>query len=181
MSYLKNSTLLLRALEPHDLESLYAWENNSAFWHTGSTIEPYSRHLLTEFIEQMGKNIFENKQLRLVIERRKDGTAIGAVDLFDYDHIHNRAAVGLFIAPEEQGKGYGKQALQLIIDYAFNHLHMQQLYAHVGISNSASMALFTASKFEQVGLLKHWMRNRLAYEDVALFQLLNPTIHTTES
>ena len=115
MIYLQNQEIKLRALEPKDLESLYQWENNTNEWHTGSTVEPYSRYILETYIEQASKNLFEGKQLRLIIERRSDSKAIGAIDLFDYDSIHNRAGVGILIESAEQGKGYGNQSLELLL------------------------------------------------------------------
>ena len=44
--WLRGETVRLRALEPEDLELLYRWENNPAWWDVGNTLAPYSRYLL---------------------------------------------------------------------------------------------------------------------------------------
>ena len=174
MLYLKNDNITLRALETTDLELLYEWENNTNYWPNGSTIEPYSRFILEAFIEQADKNIFESKQMRLIIERNDTHEAIGAVDLFDFDPLHARAAVGVLVYPPHQKHGYALQALKLLTGYAFNHLHLNQLYAQVGSSNAASVSLFTRAGFIQSGILQQWLRHDHQFESAIFFQLLNP-------
>ena len=45
MKWLENDTIRLRALEPEDLDLLYAWENDTSLWEFGSTLVPYSRYV----------------------------------------------------------------------------------------------------------------------------------------
>ena len=49
--FLEDEVIRLRALEPEDLELLYRWENDSALWEFSSTLAPFSRYLLKEYIE----------------------------------------------------------------------------------------------------------------------------------
>jgi len=97
MHILENKRILLRALEPEDLDVLYKWENDSSIWHLSSTITPFSKYTLKKYIEQAHQDIFEAKQLRLIIQQKQDSSIIGAVDLFDYDPVHHRAGVGILI------------------------------------------------------------------------------------
>ena len=50
MKQLSNDKVLLRALEPEDVELLYGWENDSDLWQVSNTIAPYSKYVLTQFI-----------------------------------------------------------------------------------------------------------------------------------
>lgn len=76
MAQLENETIRLRALEPEDLELLYRWENNPELWSLGNTMSPYSRYILKEYIRESHRDIFDLKQLRLMIELRSTGAAI---------------------------------------------------------------------------------------------------------
>jgi RimJ/RimL family protein N-acetyltransferase len=80
----------LRPLEPEDIDILYEWENNMEIWEAGNTKTPFSRYILAQYIKESGKDIYEQKQLRLIIQT-ETGEPVGAVDLFDFDPYHLRA------------------------------------------------------------------------------------------
>lgn len=171
---LENAIIMLRAVEPEDLEFLYACENNTSVWRYGSTVAPYSRFALKQYIADSQNDIYTNKQLRLMI-CTKDSVSkvVGAVDLFDFDPYHQRASVGIVICGEEnQRKGYARQSLQLVIDYCFNFLNMHQLYCSISSDNAPSIALFTGMGFVQCGRRVDWLMNGSGFTDELEFQLL---------
>lgn len=165
-----NDTLRLRALEPTDLDLLYAWENDANVWAASDTAAPYSRHLLWQYLESYTGDIYQSRQLRLMIELN-DGTDVGTIDFFHYDPLNNRAELGLLIARQHRGHGYGRMALQLACDYAALHIGMRQLYVYIRTDNTACLQLFLNSGFTQAGLLKSWVKRGNQYHDVALLQL----------
>ncbi|MEG1616999.1 MAG: GNAT family protein [Bacteroidales bacterium] len=167
---LKNDTIYLRAPEPEDIGAFYHWENDTSLWRYGSTISPFSRYILKEYIAEANTDIFQSKQLRLMIVLNENDRLAGMVDLFDFDPFHQRAAIGILIAPEFQGRGLASQALLLMEEYAFEFLGIRQLYAHVPRVNDASMKLFQKNRYEEAGILKDWLRINRKYEDVSFFQ-----------
>ena len=54
MQLLKNDIIKLRALEREDLDSLFEIENDSALWTVSDTLAPYSRDLLTKYLDESG-------------------------------------------------------------------------------------------------------------------------------
>lgn len=58
----------LRAVEPHDVDTMYAWENDTRIWRVSGTTAPYSRQLLERFVEQQRFDIWQTRQMRLMIE-----------------------------------------------------------------------------------------------------------------
>jgi len=168
--YLKNDHITLRALEPEDLEQFYRWENDASLWSVSSAVEPYSRYILKEYIAYADKTIYDKKQLRLIIERNSDKAVIGAVDLFDFEPHHLRAGVGVLVDKTFQYQGFGTEALQLLITYAFDFLKLKQLYAHVPVNNTASISLFARLQFLHTGTLKKWLREGNDFVDVEVLQ-----------
>ena len=82
--------------------------------------------------------------------------------------------MGIIVQKEEdRQKGYGKQALGLVISYAFEQLQLHQLYANIGTANEASCKLFTTFGFQLIGVKKEWMLHNNHYQDEALYQLVN--------
>jgi len=167
---LENENIQLRAVEPEDLDRLYLWENNTQLWDVGNTRNPYSRFILKQYIINSDKDIYENKQLRLMIVCKKTGETVGTVDLFDYDIHNSRVALGLFVDLPFQGKGYARQSLQLVEEYVFDFLKINQLYCHISENNTASIHMFEQEKYEKNGLLKDWIRTANGFENIVLFQ-----------
>ncbi|UPT71467.1 MAG: GNAT family N-acetyltransferase [Flavobacterium sp. JAD_PAG50586_2] len=173
MVTLHGQNIYLRALEPEDLEFVYAIENDETIWEISNTITPYSKFLIRQYLENAHQDIYEAKQLRLAICKKENSTAIGLIDLFDFDVRNKRAGVGIIIQDEiDRSNGFGKEALKLVIDYAFEHLQLHQLYANIGTENKASLALFTTFGFEKIGVKKDWNFIRDAFQDEAVFQLI---------
>ncbi len=168
--YSENSIIRLRALEPEDLEMLYSWENDPSVWAISNTLAPFSRYTLEQYILDSQRDIYETKQLRLIIETR-DGQAIGAVDLFDFDPFHQRAGVGILIhEPANRQKGYAIAALELIADYAEKVLGLHQVFANIGTNNTASIRLFEKAGFIHCGTKREWIRSAKSWIDELTFQ-----------
>ena len=128
---LEGRTTRLRALEPGDIELMYAWENDPQIWGVSGTLAPFSRHTLERFIEGQQFDIFQTRQQRLIIET-PEGLPVGALDLFDLDPVNLRAGVGILIHDTAQrGKGYAADAVETVCSYARDMLHLHQLWCSV--------------------------------------------------
>jgi diamine N-acetyltransferase len=174
MITLKGDNIYIRALEPNDLEFIYAIENEQTIWEVSNTQTPYSRFLVKQYLENAHQDIYEAKQLRLAICQDRDFPALGLIDLFDFDPKNNRAGVGIVInSNDNRNQNIGSEALVLLIQYAFYHLNLHQLYANIGTENEASKALFTKFGFKCIGIKKDWNLVNGTYKDEAVFQLIN--------
>ena len=151
---MENELIRLRALEPDDVQVLYKWENDTEVWKVSNTIVPFSKYMLLQFIANQQRDIFETRQLRLIIESKQSGKPVGAIDLFDLDPYNCRAGVGILIYDKrDQGQGYASQALSSLIRYGFQ---------------------FKSKGFTVVGLKKEWTRTTSDWQDEYMLQLLNP-------
>ena len=167
---LENENIRLRAVEPEDLDRLYAWENNPQLWDVGNTRNPYSRYVLKQYIINSDKDIYETRQLRLMMVSVLTGETVGTVDLFDFDIHNSRIALGLFVDAAYQGKGYAKQSLHLVEEYVFGYLKINQLYCHIAENNTPSIRLFEQENYYKNGLLKDWIKTVNGFENIVLFQ-----------
>ena len=173
MLSLQGKQINLRALEPEDLELLFNIENNREFWEISSTVTPYSKYILKQYLENSHRDIYEVKQLRLVICKGEDNRPMGLIDLFDFEPKHKRAAIGILIQNEgDRGKGYGAEALEILCEYCFNQLDFHQLYANVGAENVPSQGLFEKAGFSLVGSKKDWNLVNGKFRDELLYQLI---------
>lgn len=168
-SWLKDDILALRSPEPEDLELLYSMENDTELWEIGSTLLPYSRYTLREYLQQSRQDIFTERQARFIIELN-NGEKAGMIDLADYDPLNSRAEVCIGLTSPYRGKGIATHALELLCNYAIHRLHIHQLYAYIPENNTASLNLFRSAGFEESATLKHWLRRNEDYINVVLVQ-----------
>jgi len=167
---LKGEHIYLRALEQEDLNFLYRLENSTAVWEISGTVTPYSKNVLEHYLENAHRDIYDVKQLRLVICNTND-KSVGLIDLFDFDPQNKRAGVGIIILEEEdRSKGVGFESLQILCSYAFKTLGLRQLYANILEANTSSIHLFKKLGFEQVGVKKDWIFSEGEYKNEVLFQ-----------
>ncbi|MBE0639586.1 MAG: GNAT family N-acetyltransferase [Bacteroidales bacterium] len=162
----------LRALEPSDVDLLYEWENDQRIWHISNTIAPLSRFVLEQYVLNSHLDIFNTRQLRFMIDDSFSGQTIGTADLFDFEPMHRRVGIGIFILESERNKGKASEALNLLIDYCFNTLMVNQVFCNITPDNSESIQLFTKKGFELIGTRKNWLLINNHWTDENMYQLI---------
>lgn len=173
MLTLKGDKVYLRALEPDDLDFLFSIENDEQFWEVSATSAPFSRYLLKQYLQNSHKDIYEVKQLRLVISQY-DEVPLGFIDIFDFDPKNQRAALGILIQSKtHRNKGFGTESLVLLCKYCFVHLGLHQVYANVADDNSSSKLLFEKAGFECTARKKDWLKINGEFKDELTYQLIN--------
>lgn len=171
MLKLAGDQVFLRALESSDIDFLYQVENDMAIWELSGTLAPYSKELLRQYIDSAHLDIYEAKQLRLCICENGTGTALGFVDLFDFEPCHKRVGVGIIIYRVDfQNKGIGSEALRLVEDYCFQILDLHQIYANVLEENQKSNYVFTKLGYQKVGIKKDWIYFNKEFKNEILYQ-----------
>ncbi len=167
---LRYGKIRLRALEPSDIDLLYNWENNTEIWELSNTKTPFSKHILAQYLAESARDIYETRQLRLIIQNEKQ-EAVGAIDIFDFEPYHQRAGVGILIHNKsDRNKGYASDALTALSDYALEVLGLKQLYASITSENESSIHLFEKAGFEKSGVKKNWIKTISGWKDEVLYQ-----------
>ncbi len=173
MKTLQGETVFLRALEPSDLEFLYLLENDEKFWEISHTQTPYSKYVLQQYLEKAHLDIYQVKQLRLVICESQTKSPVGFIDLYDFNPKHRRAGIGIVIFSDKQKKkGYATEALKLLIKYSFTFLDLHQLYAGITVDNPASLKLFEKQGFLKTGEKKDWIFSENQFKTEYFYQLI---------
>lgn len=173
---LEGDGIRLRAVEPEDLELLYKWENEEDNWKQSNTLVPFSKYILKRYIANSHKSLYETSQLRLMIDVIPEVKTIGTIDLFDFDHYHLRAGVGILIAdPHDRKKGHGSAALECLIRYAFGTLGLHQLWCNILEGNEESMKLFLSHGFTLCATRKEWVRANDHFVTEYMLQLIKPS------
>ena len=81
---LNGELMYLRAMEPLDVDLLYEWENDPQVWVAGTNTKPLSKTDIQAFVDHTDLDIYQTKQLRLMIIEKSTDVAVGCIDLFDF-------------------------------------------------------------------------------------------------
>ena len=172
---LQGKHIRLRMPEPTDVDILYQWENDLSVWRVSTTVVPFSRFQMEQYIMNSQHDNYIERQLRLMIDLvvvEASKKTIGCIDLFDFDPLHRRAGIGILIIPNEREKGYAAEALGLLIRYSFEIIQLHQLYCNITSDNNPSIRLFTKAGFIQCGVKKEWRIIDGKWTDEIMFQLI---------
>lgn len=155
---LKGEKVFLRAVEPADATLLMLWENNPENWKVSDTDCPFSLQGIMTLIEQQ-RDFRGTGQMRLIICKADDETAIGTIDLYDADFKNENVCIGILIGDTaERMQGFAAEALNLLIHYLKQMFSFHNVSCSIHADNLASISLFEKAGFMKVGEKKDWFK-----------------------
>jgi len=99
---------------------------------------------------------------------KNNDTLIGNISLFSINHTSRSAVVGLFIGEKEnRSKGYGSEALRLVLGYGFNTLNLHNVMLNVYSDNEQAIACYKKVGFAEFGRRREsYFKNGRYVDDV---------------
>lgn len=164
--------ITLRAVEPEDIDLMYASDNDeeARIWTDYSA--PISRNQLLQYALSYDADPFSTGQLRLIVETAVEedlAKPVGIVDLYDISQKDGRGFIGIYILPKFRHKGFALAAVNAATRYCFSNLGLRILSAKVSTRNHYAVSLFRKAGFSQLCILPEWHRLGGDYHDIALF------------
>lgn len=143
----------LRSLRKDDATLLYEWIINRDLVILNSPYHPVSENDHEAWVERMMKK--RSDLVIFVVEEIKCNTAIGTCQLFNINWRHRSAELQIRIGnSSHHGKGYGSEAVQLLIEFGFNDLNLHRIYLHVFTTNIRAIRAYEKCGFRREGTLK---------------------------
>lgn len=144
---LTSERLTLRQLSLDDKDEIFALrsdpEVNKYLGRTPSkTIDD-----AINFINIINENIKQNNSIYWVITLSETNTFVGTICLFDFSIENNSCEIGYELLTKFQGQGIMKEAIQVVIDYAFQKLRFQKIIACTHKENQGSTKLLRNFNF----------------------------------
>ena len=165
---LSREGVTLRAVERSDIEALHRWENDLRFVLDGGgdPPTPYSREKIEAQFSQAG-----TPSLDFAIE--VEGRLIGRCGLFRLDRLGNTIMLGIGIGETgEQGKGYGRTAVGMLLEMAFRYHNYRKVWLQVWSANERAIRCYAASGFVEEGRLREHVWGDGRYQDLVSMGIL---------
>lgn len=146
--------IIIRALEIEDLVFLKKWANDPEIQYmVGGWHFPISSRDQDNWYN---KAIVNQDNKRFVVENNSK-KVIGMCNLININFKDGNAEIGLIIDKSFRGKGYGKDIVFSLMNYAFNELRLNRLETTIIDTNIASKTLFLSKcGWKKEGELRNW-------------------------
>jgi len=163
----------LRKVERSDLPLLHRWYNDAEVmaWARFSPDHMMSLEALEkEYAEELAGE--DRERSTYVIEERADGRAIGTAVMRTWDRKHVSTNVGILLEKGLWGKGYGTEAMRLLLAIAFDHQGWHRAELWTLAENERASRSFEKCGFRLVGVEREATYSDGRYRDVALMEQL---------
>jgi RimJ/RimL family protein N-acetyltransferase len=119
------------------------------------------------------KTLEELNGYRFVIILLDGDVLVGHISLHDIDHLNRHAFLGIFIGEEEhRSKGYGAEAIRLILEYGFKTLNLHNIMLSVHADNPAGISCYKKVGFQEAGRRREWVFKDGKYVDTIYMDIL---------
>ncbi|MDQ3695614.1 MAG: GNAT family N-acetyltransferase [Chloroflexota bacterium] len=168
----------LRAVEPGDWETFFAWNDDDfSARHSSSITFPESREAVKRWTEQVATSEPANDRARWAIENLT-GELVGTITTHTCDRRAGTFMYGLVIAAAHQHRGYAREAVQLVLRYFFEELGYQKVTVHVYDFNLPSQQFHERLGFQPEGRLRRMIYTNGAHHDDLVYGLLREEFTT---
>lgn len=155
-----------------DTELYHKWRNDLEVMHsTNPSLDVYSMETTTEFVEHVILGSPTSKSY-IIVEKEMD-TPIGIVSLINIDYKNRNAECIIDLGEKEYwGKGYGSEALKLLLDYAFYEMNLHRVSLKVFSFNDRAISLYTKIGFQHEGNSRQSLFRNGQWHDIVHMGLL---------
>ena len=99
-------------------------------------------------------------------------TPVGCVELYNYDPVNRRAAVGIVVSNEYRHQGFGSIIIQTLTQFCLQNTSLHQLYADIAANNGPSIRIFQNAGYQHCATLRDWVVRADHFIDTYRYQLI---------
>jgi len=170
---LKGEKIILRPLKIEDLEKTHEWRNNLELIKLTQGIRfPKTMEMDQDWFNY-ALNDKSNRNIYFGIDEIETGEFIGIIQLNNIDYISGTSNWGFIIGEDaKRGKGYSKDAPELLFNYAFNILNLRKITGYrISFNKHAFFMHLSIEGFIEEGVLSKHVFYDGKYHDVHILSL----------
>jgi RimJ/RimL family protein N-acetyltransferase len=166
-TYFQDKNIDLVAFEKHHTDMVAKWINDERINIPNGARFPVSEYEQAIWYERICKDTTKRK----LIISSKNKEYVGMVSLFNIDYKNRNSEIGVYIVPNHQRKGYAKEALNLLLTFAFCELDMHKIYASIHAFNSPAIKLFGTVGFRHESTNKEIIYSQGKFIDIHIYSI----------
>ena len=165
--------VMLREYREEDFSAIRAWVNDpeTTKYLSGRFLMPHTALQTEQYMQEILSG--KASGYRFVIALRADGAYLGQADFFYVDPVSRCTEMGIVLGSEAaRGRGYGREALGLLLKFGFESLNLHRVWLDVYAENARAIRCYEACGFQKEGVLRAQEFSRGAYHDIVRMGLL---------
>jgi len=177
---LEGRRVRLRSFELSDVDEIMKYWNSVELRRLLGSVDrgPAARNEEEEWIRSTWKQRQERRAFTFALEAMADNKLIGGTGLFNIDWTSRSAEVGISIyTPEYWGKGYGTEAMNLILGFAFRDLNLNRVQLEAFDFNKRAQKCYLKVGFKEVGRKRKTRFIDGKYRDCIVMDILREEWH----
>jgi RimJ/RimL family protein N-acetyltransferase len=175
MSIIYGERIRLRAPSREDIPLFLEWFNDPEVTLTLFVSLPISKDEEEKWFDDMLKSPLEQHPLTIEVKQEGGWKPIGNISFMDIDWISRSAEVGIVIGEKDYwNKGYGSEAMQLMLKHGFETLNLHRIWLRVYGFNTRAIRAYEKSGFVHEGRKREASFIQGKYHDVLVMSVLQP-------
>lgn len=169
---LTGNKIRLGAINNEDIEIIAGWYEDSDFLRYFDKVPAYpkSRQQITEWIKETQTS---STSYSFSIKAIDKDEMIGYIELTNIQWWNGVANLGIGIgATNHRGSGYGKEAMKLLLDFAFEELNLHRVQLNVFTYNNGAISLYEKLGFKREGVYREFIHRDGKRWDMYLYGIL---------
>lgn len=163
-------------LRPLELSDTLEIQKNAGIREIADTMislpHPYPAGEAERYFSRKQNERNAGSSLTFIIEKKEGKGFCGLIEVRDIDREHSQGELSFWLAKRAWGYGYMSEVVQVIVQYGFEVLSLNRLFAYHMLRNPATGRVLEKSGFRQEGLLRQRVLKWGEYEDVAIMAIL---------
>lgn len=164
--------IMLREFEQNDLGEMRKWitDPDSTQYLSDTFVVPQTWEQTAGFLDSLLAG--SKPGVHLVIADIMTGDYLGQCDLMNVTDYSRKAELAIVLGPEHQGKGYGGEAIALLLELAFCHLNLNRVHLRVSSQNARALICYERAGFAREGVLRQDSFSGGEYRDTVIMGIL---------
>ncbi len=168
---LRGERVTLRAVERDDLPKIWELRNDAEL--EGLAYGVPGPRSMAELEERFDRDVADPSPRLESFIIDVDGSMVGRCDLFDADDLARTVRIGITVAKEHWGNGYGTDAVRVMVRHAFVDRNMRKVCLDVLAENERAIRAYRSAGFVEEGLLRQQIWHDGAYRDLVQMGILS--------
>ncbi len=169
--FLEGDRINLKEIMISDARLLFRYAKNKEIIGYTDIERPISFTKICKFIRHAKNEIKKRKGYQLGIVFKEINEVIGVIGLTNLDK-HKKAEVSYWIGKKYWSRGFGKEAVKLIVNFGFKKLKLNRIYAKVEPQNHASRKILEKNRFSYEGTLRESIYENKKFIDLLVYSIL---------
>lgn len=170
MAFLIGQRVYLRPLEPSDMEQIRRWANDPEIRALTGEVLPMSRSGADEFLERVRT---DHDRVWFAVVLKESDQVIGEAGLLRMFHAWRSTDLTIILGDKQaHRKGYGTEAIRLLLDYAFGYLSFHRVAVGVVGFNAPALRFYEKVGFKREGIERDGYYFDHRYHDFCMMSIL---------